>query len=131
MKNKKVIIPITIIIIITLIIATIIIFNKGKTSPEDVLKQYMSHIINKEYEAMYELTTKETSQEDYITRNKNIYEGIEVSKIDINVAKTSEKGKEAEVIYTTTMSTIAGEISFSNTANLIKESGKYYFSYIK
>ena len=125
MKNKKVIIPITIIIIITLIIATIIIFNKGKTSPEDVLKQYMSHIINKEYEAMYELTTKETSQEDYITRNKNIYEGIEVSKIDINVAKTSEKGKEAEVIYTTTMSTIAGEISFSNTANLIKESGTY------
>ena len=124
MKNKKVIIPIAIIIIVLIIIG-IICISKQKVSPEDVLKQYMSYITNKDYEAMYELTTKDIAKEDYITRNKNIYEGIEVSKIDINVAKTSKNGKEAEVIYTTVMDTIAGEISFSNTANLVKEDDTY------
>lgn len=124
MKNKKVIIPIAIIIIVLIIIG-IICISKQKVSPEDVLKQYMSYITNKDYEAMYELTTKDIAKEDYITRNKNIYEGIEVSKIDINVAKTSKNGKEVEVIYTTVMDTIAGEISFSNTANLVKEDDTY------
>jgi len=124
MKNKKNIILIAI-IIIALIIIGIIYIGKQKVSPEDVLKQYMSYITNKDYEAMYELTTKNTEKEEYITRNKNIYEGIEVSKIDINVAKTSKNGKEAEVIYTTVMDTIAGEISFSNTANLVREDDTY------
>lgn len=124
MKNKRIIIPIAIIIIVLIIIG-IVFVNKKKVTPEDILKDYMAHITNKDYEAMYELTTKETAKEEYITRNKNIYEGIEVSKIDINVAKTTKKGKEAEVIYTTVMNSLAGEISFSNTANLVKEDDTY------
>lgn len=125
MKNKKILIPIIILIVVVIAIVTVVLLNKQKISPEDVLKQYMSHITNKDYEAMYELTTKDTAKEEYITRNKNIYEGIEVSKIDINVAKTTKKGKEAEVIYTTVMNSLAGEISFSNTANLVKEDDTY------
>lgn len=125
MKNKKVLISIIALIVIIIAIVAVILLNKQKVSPEDILKDYMAHITNKEYDAMYELTTKETAKEEYITRNKNIYEGIETSKIDITVAKTSKKGKEAEVIYTTIMDTVAGEISFSNTANLIKENNTY------
>ncbi len=125
MKNKKILIPIVILIVVVIATVVVILLNKQKVSPEVILKDYMSHITNKEYEQMYELTTKETSKEEYITRNKNIYEGIEVSKIDINVAKTSKKGKEAQVIYTTVIDTIAGEISFSNTVNLIKENDTY------
>lgn len=124
MKSKKILIPIILIVIIITIV-TVILLNKQKVSPEDILKAYMSYITNKEYDAMYELTTKETAKEEYITRNKNIYEGIEVSKIDLNIAKTSKNGNKAEVIYTTVMDTIAGEISFSNTANLIKENDTY------
>lgn len=95
MKNKKILIPIIILIVVVIAIVTVVLLNKQKISPEDVLKQYMSHITNKDYEAMYELTTKETAKENYITRNKNIYEGIEVSKIDINVAKTTKKRKRS------------------------------------
>lgn len=124
MKNKRIIIPIAIIIIVLIIIG-IVFVNKKKVTPEDILKDYMAHITNKDYDAMYELTTKDTAKEEYITRNKNIYEGIEVSEIDINVAKTTKKGKEAEVIYTTVMNSLAGEISFSNTANLVKEDDTY------
>lgn len=94
MKNKRIIIPIAIIIIVLIIIG-IVFVNKKKVTPEDILKDYMAHITNKDYEAMYELTTKETAKENYITRNKNIYEGIEVSKIDINVAKTTKKRKRS------------------------------------
>lgn len=125
MKNKKIIILIIILIIIAIVTTIVVLVNKQKVSPEQILKEYMAHITNKEYEAMYELTTKETPKEDYITRNKNIYEGIEVSKIDINTAKTSKNSKETQVVYTTVMDTVAGEISFSNTANLIKEKDTY------
>lgn len=125
MKSKKILIPIIILIVIVIAIITVILLNKQKVSPEDILKDYMSHITNKEYDAMYELTTKETAKEEYITRNKNIYEGIEVSKIDLNIAKTSKNGNKAEIIYTTVIDTLAGEISFSNTANLIKENDTY------
>lgn len=125
MKNKKILISIIILIVVVIATVVVILLNKQKVTPEDILKEYMAQITNKEYDAMYELTTKETAKEDYITRNKNIYEGIEVSKIDINVAKISKSGKEAEVIYTNVMNTVAGEISFSNTANLVKENNTY------
>lgn len=125
MEKKKVIIIIAVIAVLVLSIISIIFFNRDTSKPEDVIKQYMAYITEKNYDAMYELTTKETLQEEYRTRNKNIYEGIEVSKLDINIAKTTKKGKEAEVVYSTSMSTIAGEVNFSNTANLVKENGIY------
>lgn len=125
MEKKKGIIIIAVIAILVLSIISIIFLNKEKSNPEDVIKQYMSYITEKNYDEMYQLTTKETAQEEYITRNENIYEGIEVSKLNINIAKTTKKGKEAEVVYSTSMSTIAGEVNFSNTANLVKENGIY------
>ena len=125
MEKKKGIIIIAVIAILVLSIISIIFLNKEKSNPEDVIKQYMSYITEKNYDEMYQLTTKETAQEEYITRNENIYEGIEVSKLNINIAKTTKKGKEAEVVYSTSMSTIAGEVNFSNTTNLVKENGIY------
>lgn len=124
MKNKRLIILIVVILIV-LIIISIFTLTKEKTSPNDVLKQYMSYIVSKDYEEMYNLTTQDTLKEEYITRNKNIYEGIEVNQIDINIAKTIKKGNDAEVVYTSIVDTVAGEISFSNTAFLIKENDTY------
>lgn len=126
MKNKKVIIPIIVIVIlIALISVTTMFLNRTKINPEDVLKQYTSYITQKDYDAMYELTTKEAVKETYINRNKNIYEGIEVSKLEINIVKTLKKGNYAEVVYNTEMETIAGEISFSNTAYFTKIDNTY------
>ena len=125
MKNKKIIITLLVIIIVILVIIGLIFLNKDKTNPEDILKTYMSYVLDKNYEEMYNLTTQSTEKEDYITRNKNIYEGIEANNININIVKTNKNGNTSEVIYTTSMKTIAGEINFSNTAHLEKEKDTY------
>ena len=129
-NKKKMLIVILSIIIIIGIICACIFLKKPANNPEDVLKTYMSYILDKNYEGMYELiseeTKKNTEKETYLARNKNIYEGIEISNLQINIVKTNKKeNKKAEVIYNVTMQTIAGEINFSNTSYFVKEEDKY------
>ena len=58
--------------------------NAWKT-PEELLVEYMDHIPKQEYEEMYAMLHIEASgnvsQEDFVTRNSAIYEGIEVQNI--------------------------------------------------
>ena len=82
-KNKKVIIGIIIaVILIIAIIVGIVVMNMPKEKPEEVLNTYISYINEQNYEAMYEKlsnSSKESiSQEDFITRNQNIYEELTV-----------------------------------------------------
>ena len=131
LKNRKVVIFIIIIVLlIALIIFTSCFLNKQKNNPEDVLQTYMSYILGKNYEGMYELISEETKQsiekETYLARNKNIYEGIEISDMQINIVKTNKKQNKVEVIYNVTMQTIAGEINFSNTSYFVKEAENKY-----
>lgn len=125
MKNKKIVIISIIAIILVVALVTIILTTKETQNPEDVLKQYVSYIREKNYEGMYSLVVNNTEKETFINRNKNIYEGIELSSIEINIAKTTKQQNNAEIVYTTVMNTVTGEISFSNTAHLEKEEGAY------
>ena len=54
-------------------------------SPEKVLKTYMDHVSNREYEQMYEMIdagiSGNISQEDFVKRNSAIYEGIDVDNM--------------------------------------------------
>ena len=130
MKNKRVLIGIiAVVLIIILIIAGIIIINMPKEKPEEVLNSYFSDINDKKYEEMYnylDSSSKENiSQEDFVTRNQNIYEGIDSSNIKINVKEViNEEGKK-KVIYDEEMVTVAGNINFSNEAYLVKEDKEY------
>ena len=58
--------------------------NAWKT-PEELLVEYMDHIPKQEYEEMYAMLHIEASgnvsQEDFVTRNSAIYEGIETRPI--------------------------------------------------
>ena len=131
LNNRKVVIFIIIIVLlIALIIFTSCFLNKQKNNPEDVLQTYISYILGKNYEGMYELISEETKQsiekETYLARNKNIYEGIEISDMQINIVKTNKKQNKAEVIYNVAMQTIAGEINFSNTSYFVKEAENKY-----
>lgn len=134
MKNKKsiIIVIIAILIIISITIGIIIINTKSIKS-EETLKQYISLVNEKKYEEMYNLISegskKTITQEDFITRNKKIYEGIDAVNIKIEVIKV-EKQKEKsnateKITYNENMSTSAGNISFSNTVKLIKENKEY------
>lgn len=127
--NKAKIFVLLVLIFIIAIVCVFIFFKKPTNTPEAALKTYLSYIVEKNYESMYELLSKETKdgveKETYLSRNKNIYEGIEISDLQINIVKTNKKGQKAEVIYQVTMQTVAGEINFSNTSYLTQEENNY------
>ncbi len=130
MKNKKVVIGIIIgIILVIAIIAGIVIMNMPKEKPEEVLNTYFSYINDQNYEAMYEelsSSSKENvSQEDFITRNQNIYEGIDSSNIKINVKEVTNEENKKKVSYSEEMVTSAGTIRFDNEAYFVKEDKEY------
>ncbi len=58
-------------------------------SPENALKTYMAHILNREYEQMYEMidagTSGNISKEDIVKRNSDIYEGIGVDNMKVHI----------------------------------------------
>lgn len=103
-------------------------FAKG---PEQALTQYMAYIEQKDYQAMYDMLDKESkkrvAKEDFLTRNQNIYEGIEAKNIQITMIK--DQKKEDAVAYRTTMDSSAGEIRFPNEAGVHKEDGDYKISW--
>ena len=131
MKNKKgIIITIAIIVIILLaIIGAIIYLNTPKEDAQQVLINYVSLINEKKYEELYSnlsLDSKNNiSEEDFITRNKNIYEGIDAVNIEIQIQNEIKQGKTSEITYNENMSTSAGNISFVNTVNLVIEDKEY------
>ena len=59
------------------------------------------------------------SQEDFITRNKKIYEGIGASSIRVDITGVEEKEDQGiqTVSYETSMESLAGTIHFFNQAD--------------
>ena len=70
---------------------------------------------------MYNLVDAgDVSKDDFISRNQNIYEGIGCSDIKVEI-KSEEKDS---VSYSVTLTTLAGEISYDNTARFTTDSEK-------
>ncbi len=134
-KRKAIIILIAIILIIVTVIVIVgfILTNTKSIKSEEIIKQYITLVNEKKYEEMYNLISesskKTITQEDFITRNKKIYEGIDAVNINIEIVKVEkqkEKGNATEKItYNENMSTSAGNINFSNTVKLVKENKEY------
>lgn len=128
MKNKKKLyIGIGIlVIVIPLIISGVLLFRYNSANkPEDKLSEYISLLNSKNYEGMYEMISNESklniSKDDFIARNKNIYEGIEANNINIQIKSVEKDGGKAKINYDTSMSTMAGDITFNNSVNIKKE----------
>lgn len=100
-------------------------------SREDALKEYMACIEEGDYEKMYSLLTesaKETvSKEDFITRNKNIYEGIEAADIQLDISENQEKSQPLS--YRVTMNTVAGQYTYDNSTSFEKEGGEWHIDW--
>lgn len=78
----------------------------------------MNYIPKQKYEKMYAMLDLETlgsvTKEDFVERNSNIYEGIELQKITIyNISYDEE---QEIVTYKTSLDTVAGSIVFENRA---------------
>lgn len=133
MKNKKIIIPIIIIIIILVAIGVAIGIHytnqNNEKKAKEILISYIELINNKEYEKMYEKLTKEAQQkiksEDFIARNKNIYEGIDATEIKIDIQNCEKENGKYNIEYKEKMYTSAGEVEFNNNAILEKQEKEY------
>ena len=101
--------------------------GKDYAPPEEVLKKYMDCIEDGDYKGMYQMIDVSASggisQEDFVQRNSNIYEGIEVQNLQIELQEAQEE--ENAVSYTSRFDTVAGKMSFSNTASFTKTGEGY------
>ena len=129
MKKKLfIIIPIVVVIILIAISLIIYLNNVNLQKPEDVLKQYFSLIEQEKYEEMYNLVNlpEDYSKDDFLARNKNIYQGIEANNIQIEIQTVEKEKNNATISYTTKMNMRGGQIEFNNTASLTKNENKQY-----
>ena len=122
---KKSIIIIVIILIILAIGGIFIYVNNNTEKPENTLQMYISLINEKKYEEMYELISEESknkiSKEDFVTKNKNIYEGIDAVDVKIEITNTEKENRKTNIAYNESLGVSVGEIKFSNNVNLVKE----------
>lgn len=123
--------------------------TESNNNPREIFTSYFEDLKNKDYEKMYTYLTEdsknmikqylsndneENKSEDerileyFVNRNKNIYEGIGASDIEVSITQVNELTNEkTQIKYQTTMNTVAGKISFSNTANFRKADDKKYY----
>ncbi len=106
-NNKKVIIKKIKILSILGVIITIAIFllinNAGgerQTGAMKVVSQYMSYINEAKYEEMYDMvastTKKNVSKEDFVERNKTIYEQLEAKDVSVSNMKEEEENRKSK-----------------------------------
>lgn len=141
MKNKKLICISIIIILVLGIIALIAINNSKKQKAENEVKQvlidFVNNINDRNFESMYEkVNLSNINKEEFITRNKNIYDGIDSSNIEIKISNIEKKDSDYKIYYHEKMLTSAGEVEFDNTVeitqeNKIKWSSKFIFPQLK
>lgn len=133
--QKTIIIIFVIILVVGLSIGGYFIYQYNKSSknnPRDLFLEYFSDLSNKEYEKMYTYLTDESksaiSKEDFVARNKNIYNGIEASNIQVEINQVNEiNSDKTQITYTTYMNTLAGKINFTNTVDFLKNKEKKYY----
>ena len=124
-RKKSMVLPVILIVAAIIIItAGIFLFFRLRGTgekPSDILKNYFSYITSQEYEKMYNLVDAgDVSKDDFISRNQNIYEGIGCSDVKVKI-----KSEETDsVSYSVTLTTLAGEISYDNTARFTDDSEK-------
>lgn len=109
------------------------------TEEAKIVKNYYGLLSEKRYEEMYDLVETELSKEEFVDRVKNIYEGIEAEDISIRIVSNVIVSKnedetnneeeinsdEVDINYKLFMNSIAGSISFNNSAKVTKRDGKY------
>nr|WP_317448184.1 penicillin-binding transpeptidase domain-containing protein [uncultured Sellimonas sp.] len=124
-RKKSMVLPVILIVAAIIIItAGIFLFFRLRGTgekPSDILKNYFSYITSQDYEKMYNLVDAgDVSKDDFISRNQNIYEGIGCSDVKVKI-----KSEETDsVSYSVTLTTLAGEISYDNTARFTDDSEK-------
>ena len=126
MKKKVIIILVVVILIVATIVTSILINNADKQQAIESVRTYFSYINDEKYEEMYDkVLSMNMSKEDFINRNKNIYEGIDAENVKIEVLNVDKVDSGYQISYNEKMVTSAGEVSFDNSAIVSKENKEY------
>ena len=87
-KTKKVLIILLIIVVIAAI-GIYFYLKISKDKAEETLKEYVSKINDEKYEEMYDYLDEQSKQkitkDDFVSRNKKIYQGIDMSNMQIEI----------------------------------------------
>ena len=127
---KKIIIIISVIVCLSILaVGGFLIYSSKATKPENILNEYISKINEAKYNEMYEMISNRSkgqiTEEDFVKRNKNIYEGIDMSNLKIDIKNIEkESSKKYAITYITSMNVSGQNISFENRSNIIKEDNK-------
>lgn len=102
----------------------------SKKKPDVLFSEYVDHLKQNDYQTMYTMLSDQSklniSEEDFTARNKNIYEGLEVSDITVEVTTVEYEDKKATLSYRMDLKTMAGDISFKNKAEYEKDKKNGY-----
>ena len=124
MEKKKVLIGVIVlvIIVVAIILGVVIIQNNEKDKVKDLVTEYFSLVNDKNYDELYsKVASMNMCKDDFIARNKNIYEGVDCANIEINIKNVEKANKGYDVTYNEKFFTSAGEVEFENIANVVKE----------
>lgn len=129
--NKKIIIPIIIsIVIIAIIGITVFAIQKNKAKPDEIWQKYVTCLNEQKYDEMYDMLTEEAKgrieKETFVTRNKNIYEGMDMADMKVEIQNIEKFKDYAKISYKSTMETGAGNIEISNSVKLMKDKKQGY-----
>lgn len=128
--NKKIIIPIISIVIIAIIGITIFTIQKNKAKPDEIWQKYVTCLNEQKYDEMYDMLTEEAKgrieKEAFVTRNKNIYEGMDMADMKVEIQNIEKFKDYAKISYKSTMETGAGNIEISNSVKLMKDKKQGY-----
>ena len=96
-------------------------YSSEPVPPDELLRKYFAFIENGQFEDMYEmlneLSRAAISKEDFVERNRNIYEGIGAGNITLTIKETHENGTGQKIVeYNLRMDSVAGEITHDGRA---------------
>ncbi|RKD31768.1 hypothetical protein BET01_19465 [Lacrimispora algidixylanolytica] len=102
----------------------------SKKKPDVLFSEYVDRIKQNDYQTMYTMLSDQSrlniSEEDFTARNKNIYEGLEVSDITVEITTVEYQDKKATLSYRMDLKTMAGDITFKNKAEYEKDKKNGY-----
>lgn len=109
--------------------------GRGSRTAAETLEAYTEALNQREYGTMYRLldeeSRRETDEETFTERNGKIYEGIEAENITVEILSEGNENRTSgrttqSVTYQMTMDTLAGEVSFRQTAVFHKDGREDY-----
>ena len=129
-KNIYILVGIGIVMIPLIICIGIYIGYRKTHTPENKWQEYVELLKNQDYDKMYDLIDSTAQakiiREEFVSRNKNIYEGIEAEDIEVTIESVSKDDNDILINYNTKMNTIAGNLEFNNSVKITSELGKGY-----